>query len=208
MLSDSQRQRMMRQQLQRETYLRRRSVGLEPETEGFEVTRSGRLALHPVLAIFPAAAFLLAVALDVAYLVAGSGGWAAWSSGLLFVGLIGSLPAATIGAVDWLRIPAQTRAKALARWHGVTNLSAVALFAGGWVARLDAQSAPGFGSVLLVWSGAAVLILGGVLGGELATRLDVQVSQEAPEAVEIAVADVAIIAAVDAVSDDRKVAQA
>lgn len=188
--------------------MRLRSAGYEPETEGFEPIRSGRRALHPILVTFPAAAFLLAVAFDVVYLLSGVGGWAAWSSGFLFVGLLASLPAAVVGVADWVRVPAGTRARSVATWHGLVNLAALSLFAVGWVSRIGTTSAPGLGSIVLVWSGAAILMLGGVLGGELATRLGVEQLEANLEDAEPSSAGVTVIAPVEPVGEDRQIAQA
>lgn len=207
MLSDAQRQRMTETQARREAYLRLRSTGVEPETENFAPVRAGRSAVHPLMVVLPAAAFLGAVVLDVLHLISGSGGWATWSSGLLFVGLLASLPAAIVGALDWARITPGTRARALATWHGVTSLIALGLFASGWYFRLGTASDPGFGSILLVWSGTAILMLGGVLGGELSARLCLEDTATADEAAMPA-PDVAVLVPVDHGAPDRRVAQA
>lgn len=207
MLSDAQRQRMTDTQAQREAYLRLRSEGFEPESAGFEPVRSGRLALHPLMVIFPSAAFLVAVVFDALYLVSGAGGWATWASGVLFVGLLSSLPAVVVGAADWLRVTPRTRTKSLATWHALTNLTALGLFLTGWLVRLGSPAEPGFGSTVLIWSGTAILILGGVLGGELATRLAVQLSDPTVEE-PVAVPDVAVIVPVEPVAEERQVAQA
>lgn len=208
MLSDVQRQRMADRQSRRAEYLRLRSAGFEPATEGFEPVRSGRRALHSLLVIFPAVAFLLAVALDVVYLLSGVGVWASWSSGFLFVGLLASLPATAVGVVDWTRVPTGTRARSIATWHGVISVVALSLFAAGWVSRIATSSAPPLESIVLVWSGAAILMLGGVLGGELATRLGVQPLEADFEDAEPARAGVTVIAPVEPVDEDRQIAQA
>ncbi len=208
MLSDAQRQRMADRQARREMYLRMRSAEHEPETAGFTPVQRGHRALHPLLVVIPTAAFLLAVAFDVVYLVSGVSGWARGSSGLLFVGLLGSLPATAIGAADWARIPEGTQARSIAAWHGLVSAFALVLLILGWLSRVSTASAPGLGSILLVWSGAAILMLGGILGGELSTRLGRQPAAPAVETGAAPTAAVTVIGPAEPVAEDRQIARA
>src|SRR3954454_15739137 len=43
-------------------------------------------------------------------------------------GIVGGLIAAVFGLIDWLAIPAGTRAKAIGAWHGGGNVLVVLLF--------------------------------------------------------------------------------
>lgn len=189
----------------REAYLRQRSIGVEPQTASFEPMRSGRLALHPLLGIVPGVALLFAVAFDILYLITGSGVWAIWATGLIAVGLLGGAGAAAIGVLDWRRLPSGTQAKQLATWHGATSLAALMLLTVGWLLRLGAAVEPGLGSIMLVWSGVAVLILGGVLGGELTSRLNMRPDLDTSEIDKHAVA---MISNVEPMTDERKAARA
>lgn len=185
-----------------------RSIGYEPETAGFTPVRASRLAMHPLLVIVPSIALLLAVVLDTMYLVSGAGAWARLATGLLVIGLFVSLPAAAIGLLDWTHVPTGTRAKSLATWHGLTSGIALVLFTAGLLARVGSPSNPGVVSLLLVWSGAGLLVLGGVLGGELASRLCVPIRDGEPDEAIAPPVAVPIIGPAATASDDRQIARA
>ncbi len=96
---------------------------------------------------------------------------------MIIAGIVGGLLAAVFGLIDFLAIPAGTRAKQIGLVHGVGNVVVVALFLISWLLRRDAPAAPGAVALVLSFLGVA---LGGVtswLGGELVYRLDVAVDE-------------------------------
>jgi Predicted membrane protein (DUF2231) len=85
-----------------------------------------------------------------------------------------------VGLIDWLAIPAGTRAKRIGALHGVGNVVVVALFAVSWLLRRGhADYRP---TSLALWLGivAVLLALGTAwAGGELVERLGVGVDEGA-----------------------------
>ena len=53
-------------------------------------------------------------------------------------GVIGGLLAAVFGLIDWLAIPARTRAKRIGLWHAGSNVIAILCFAAIWWLRYRA----------------------------------------------------------------------
>lgn len=132
--------------------------------------------IHPMLVVLPLGLFIMAVVTDIALWVTGSGTLAAVSYWNIVGGIVGGLAAAVFGVVDWLAIPAGTRAKAIGLYHGVGNVVVIALFAVSWYLR--AQTGEYLPSLAATTLAAAGLILGAVtawLGGELVDRLGVGV---------------------------------
>ena len=95
------------------------------------------------------------------------------------VGIVSGLIAAVFGTIDWLSIPAGTRAKRIGLLHGGGNVAVVLLFLGSWLLRRGAPDDPAGSAVVL--SGIAVLLalVTGWLGGELVDRLGVGVDEGA-----------------------------
>ena len=136
--------------------------------------------VHPMLVVLPLGLFIMAVVTDIAFYVTGRGTLATVSYWNIAGGIVGGLAAAVFGLVDWLAIPAGTRAKAIGLYHGVGNVVVVALFAASWWMRYDVGGH--FPSVAAMLVGATGLILGAVtawLGGELVDRLGVGVDDGA-----------------------------
>jgi uncharacterized membrane protein len=155
-----------------------------PDDLGQEVSMESRAKLfghpiHQMLVVFPLGLLSAAAVFDVLYLVTGQDRWPAASFLMIGAGVIGGLVAAVFGLVDWLGIPAGTRAKRIGLWHGVGNAVVVTLFGASWLVRADSETAtPGLAIALSL----AGLALGGVtgwLGGELVDRLGVGVDQGA-----------------------------
>jgi uncharacterized membrane protein len=95
---------------------------------------------------------------------------------MIAAGIVGGLIAAPFGLIDYLAVPAGTRAKSVGLLHGVANLFVLILFAVSLWMRYDAP-APAHQptTTALVLSFAAFVLAGaaGWLGGELVTRLSV-----------------------------------
>jgi uncharacterized membrane protein len=132
--------------------------------------------LHPMLIVFPLGLLITSLLFDVIRMVAGNAELAVVSFWCIAAGVVGGLLAALPGAVDFLAIPAGTRAKAIGLWHGGGNLVVTALFAVSWWLR---SGSPGYvpSTAAFVLSLVAVLLgaVTGWLGGELVDRLGVGV---------------------------------
>jgi uncharacterized membrane protein len=136
---------------------------------------------HPILIVFPLGLLATAVIFDVIYLVTGNSQWSVVAFWLIAGGIIGGLVAAVPGAVDWLAIPSNTRAKSVGLVHGVGNVGVVVLFLVSWLLRRDTEDgfemagAPGVLALVCSFAGAGLALLTGWLGGELVERLGVAV---------------------------------
>jgi uncharacterized membrane protein len=99
---------------------------------------------------------------------------------MIAAGVLGGLLAALFGLIDWLAIPAGTRAKRIGVLHGAGNVVVVALFAAGWLLRRDhAGYAPTAAALWLEIVAVLLALLTAWLGGELVERLGVGVDQGA-----------------------------
>lgn len=135
--------------------------------------------VHQQLVVFPLGLLGTAAVFDVLALLAGSLTFFEVSYWLIAAGLVGALLAAPFGTIDWLAIPAGTRAKRIGRWHGLGNLGVMALFGASWWLRHQQDEPPGAGPLLLSFAGVALAGLTAWLGGELVSRLGVGVSDDA-----------------------------
>jgi uncharacterized membrane protein len=61
---------------------------------------------------------------------------------MIVAGVLGGLVAAPFGVIDWLAIPAGTRAKSIGALHGAGNIVVVLIFAVSWYARSQAGVPP------------------------------------------------------------------
>lgn len=136
--------------------------------------------IHPMLIVFPLGLLVISVVFDILYLINGNDFFPVVSYYNIIAGIIGGLLAAVFGFIDWLAIPAGTRAKRIGLMHGVGNLVLVALFFISWLLR---RGDPNFvpSTMALVFSFLAVGLgtLTAWLGGELVYRLDVAVDRGA-----------------------------
>src|SRR5690606_3468151 len=119
------------------------------------------------------------VVFDLIHLVADSTYAAGVAYALIAAGLIAGLLAAPWGTIDWLAIPAGTRAKSVGAMHGVGNVVVLLLFAASWWLRRDAVEQPPTFAWVLSFAGAALALVTAWLGGELVDRLGVGVSKNA-----------------------------
>jgi uncharacterized membrane protein len=98
---------------------------------------------------------------------------------MIAAGVIGGLLAAPFGLIDWIGIPAGTRAKVVGAMHGAGNVVVVLLFAWSWYLRRPdplTSSSPALGLSL---AGILLALVTGWLGGELVDRLGVRVDEGA-----------------------------
>ena len=135
--------------------------------------------IHQMLIVFPLGLLATAVIFDVIHLVTGNPLWAEISYWLIAAGIIGGLSAAVFGLVDWLGIPANTRAKRIGLLHGAGNVVVVVLFAGSWLLRRGNSGAPETLALALAFLGVGLALVAGWLGGELVSRLGVGIADGA-----------------------------
>jgi uncharacterized membrane protein len=136
-------------------------------------------AIHPMLIVFPLGLLATAVIFDVVSWATAEARWREMAFYLIGAGILGGLAAAVFGLIDWLAIPAGTRAKSVGALHGAGNVGVVALFAGSWLLRWSTPSEPGSVALLLSFVGIGLALITGWLGGELVERLGVGIDDGA-----------------------------
>jgi uncharacterized membrane protein len=137
-------------------------------------------AIHPMLITLPPGLLGTAVVFDILRLIGNNTGFATASFYMIAAGTIGGLLAAVFGLIDWLAIPAGTRAKRVGLWHGVGNVVVVVLFALSWLLRRGQADYQPQG--VAFWLGLVAVLLAlatAWLGGELVERLGVGVDEGA-----------------------------
>src|SRR5687767_4279952 len=136
--------------------------------------------IHPMLVVLPLGLFIgavvfdavyLAVVFDAVYLWRGNPTFAAIGYWNIAAGIVGGLLAAVFGLVDWLAIPAGTRAKRIGLQHMGANVVVLALFGLAWLLRRDDPHDPGTFPILLELVGGGLAAVSGWLGGELVDRM-------------------------------------
>jgi uncharacterized membrane protein len=142
-----------------------------------------KLAGHPIhqmLIPLPLGLFVFSAVVDILYgidVVRGLSQVTYWN---IIVGVVTGLLAAVFGAVDWLAIPNDTRAKRIGAFHGLGNVVLVGSFALAAIIRSDNVGyAPSAAAVVIE---AFALVLGTItawLGGELVDRLGIGVDPDA-----------------------------
>lgn len=136
--------------------------------------------IHPMLIVFPLGLLGIAVLFDLLYLFTGNEFFPIVSYWNIAAGVVAGLVAAMFGLLDWLNIPAETRARTVGLWHALGNVAVLLLFALAWFLRRDAPNfIPGTFPLVLELAGAGLSLLTGWLGGELVYRLRVGVDQGA-----------------------------
>lgn len=136
--------------------------------------------IHPMLVVLPLGLFIGAVVFDALYLWQGVPAFAQVGYWNIAAGIAGGLVAAVFGAIDWLAIPAGTRAKRIGLLHGAGNVVVVAAFGVAWLQRSSAADTAATTGVFLIEAGALLLgSVAGWLGGELVDRLAVGVDDGA-----------------------------
>jgi uncharacterized membrane protein len=136
--------------------------------------------IHPMLIVLPLGLFIGAVVFDAIYLWRGSSTVATVGYWNIAGGIVGGLLAAVFGLIDWLAIPAGTRAKTIGIWHAASNVLAILGFAFVWWTRYSSGQLATTSSLFTI-EVVALLVgaVGGWLGGELVDRLGVGVDNGA-----------------------------
>src|SRR5438132_5735516 len=124
-------------------------------------------AMHPMLVNFPLGLLVTAAIFDIVHLITGNGYWSEIAFWMIAAGLIGGLIAAAVGIIDWLAIPAGTRAKGVGLWYGGGNLVILALFIISWFIRLPEQGSPSIIAYVLSFLSAELHGATGRLGSTL-----------------------------------------
>jgi uncharacterized membrane protein len=136
--------------------------------------------IHPMLIVLPLGLFIAAVVFDGLYLWRDSSIFATVSFWNIAAGIVSGLAAAVFGLIDWLAIPADTRAKRIGLLHGGSNVVVVLMFSAVWWMRADiADHVPTTTVFLLEVAALALGSVAGWLGGELVDRLGVGVDDGA-----------------------------
>jgi uncharacterized membrane protein len=131
-----------------------------------------------MLVVFPLGLLATSVVFDIIYLASGRQIMAVVAYWMMAAGIVGALIAAPFGLIDWLAIPAGTRAKRIGAMHGGGNLIVSLLFIISFISR-DVAYAPGLVSMALSFAGAILVLFTAWLGGELVDRLGVGVEDNA-----------------------------
>jgi uncharacterized membrane protein len=135
--------------------------------------------IHQMLVVFPFGLLAMALVFDVLFLATGNGYWAGVAYAMIAAGILSGFLAAPFGFIDWLAIPAGTRAKRVGAAHGAGNVFVLVLYSMSWAQRgVDASSPPGM-AFLFSFAGGLIAIVTGWLGGELVDRLAVGVDDGA-----------------------------
>lgn len=134
--------------------------------------------IHQMLIVFPLGLLATAVVFDLIDLATGTGAFTVAAYWMTAAGVIGAVAAAPFGFIDWLHIPAGSRAKRVGALHGGGNVVVTALFATSWLLR-EPESDLSVWSLALSLSGAALSLVTAWLGGELVSRLGVGVYDDA-----------------------------
>ena len=135
--------------------------------------------IHQMLIVFPLGLLGMAVIFDIIRLAFGATNLALASYYMIAAGVITGLLAAIFGLIDWLAIPARTRAKAIGLWHAVGNVVVVLLFALSWWLRREAPATPSTAAIVVAIVGLGLSLVTAWLGGELVDRLGVGVDDGA-----------------------------
>jgi uncharacterized membrane protein len=135
--------------------------------------------IHQMLVVFPLGLLGMAVVFDVLHLITASGWYSEVAYGMISAGILGGFAAAPFGFIDWLAIPAGTRAKRVGLLHGAGNVFVLLLFAMSWAQRGADVAGPAVFAYVFAFAGLALALVTGWLGGELVDRLGVGVDDGA-----------------------------
>lgn len=136
-------------------------------------------SLHQILIVFPLGLTTSSIGFDIMGYVTRDGRWCSVAYYLIIAGCIGGVVAAVAGLIDYWAIPAGTRAKRVAQFHGISSFLALLCFAMSGFARAADPAHVHLNALALSLFGGAIIGLAGWLGGELVTRMGVGVADDA-----------------------------
>src|SRR5258706_12802352 len=126
--------------------------------------------IHQMLIVCPLGLLAMALVFDVVHFVTGNGYWSEIAYWMIAAGVITGLLAAPFGFVDWLAIPAGTRAKRIGAIHGTGNVVVVLLYATSWWIRRDSPQDAVTLAYALSFAGGGIAVLPGLLWGGVLGR--------------------------------------
>ena len=132
-----------------------------------------------MLVAFPLGLLGTSVVFDIIYLATGDGAWTGIAEYMIGAGLICGLVSAVFGLVDWLGVPAGTRAKRIGAWHGIGNAVVLVLFLISFFMRFSSPFATTSGPIVVSIVGILLAMGTAWLGGEMVYRLGVGVQEGA-----------------------------
>ena len=136
-------------------------------------------SIHQMLIVFPLGLLGMGVVFDIVFMSTNDPLFAAVAYWMMVAGLVGGLLAAPFGFIDWLGIPAGTRAKRVGAAHGIGNVIVVVLFLGSVFLRRDDMAAPPPAAYVCSFLGVLLAVVTGWLGGELVARFGIGVQEGA-----------------------------
>jgi uncharacterized membrane protein len=135
--------------------------------------------VHPMLIVFPLGLLATSLIFDLVAWFRNAPSFFLVSFWMIAAGIMGGLISAIFGLVDWLAIPAGTRAKAIGAWHGIGNAIVLFLFAASWFMRRGTPDYSSKAAVGLSLVAVVIALVTAWLGGELVDRLGVGVDDGA-----------------------------
>jgi uncharacterized membrane protein len=135
--------------------------------------------VHPMLVVFPLGLLATSLIFDLIRVFSTNGNWSIASHYMIGAGVIGGVAAAAFGFIDWMAIPARTRAKAIGLWHAILNVMVIGLFTASWILRRPSPADPPVQALVLSAGAVVLAVVAGWLGGELVDRLGVGVDNGA-----------------------------
>jgi uncharacterized membrane protein len=135
--------------------------------------------VHQILVAFPMGLLCTAALFDAVSVLTGDVMWSAVAFFMIGAGVVGGMLAAIFGLIDYVAIPAHTRAKRIASLHGSSSVMVIILFTLSWWLRAAPLLRPPPIALVCSFGGLALLGLAGWLGGELLNRLGVGIDDGA-----------------------------
>ena len=136
--------------------------------------------IHPMLIVIPLGLFIGAIVFDTIFLFTKNPLLPGVSFFNIGVGILGGLLAAVFGFLDWMMIPANTRAKTIGAFHGIGNVVVVLMFAVSWWIRSQTPGLiPSTASLTFSYLAIGLGVVTAWLGGELVFRLKIGVDRDA-----------------------------
>jgi uncharacterized membrane protein len=135
--------------------------------------------IHQMLIVFPLGLLAMAIIFDVITFATGNPRWTEIAYWMISAGILSGFLAAPFGFIDWLAIPAGTRAKRVGAVHGAGNVIVLMLFAMSWAIRGTDPANPSGLAFIFSFAGGLFALVTGWLGGELVVRLSVGVDEGA-----------------------------
>jgi uncharacterized membrane protein len=135
--------------------------------------------VHQMLIVFPLGLLGMSVVFDVVYMATDDAVFSTVAFWMLVAGLVGGFLAAPFGFIDFLAIPARTRAKRVGALHGGGNLIVTLLFLASAIIRGDDTAVPPSAAYVCSFAGFLLALFTAWLGGELVDRLGIGVYEDA-----------------------------